>query len=154
MEQIAKSWDVFIDNFFTGSGGMVLRGTGGYSGFGDLFWVAFGADLGYWVWFKFFGLWGIVYLFALVIGFYFYALRCAQLGDAAHVGRFAMYHFVCILISLLTIDYLTRPDGIILMCLTWALIVKAAQSAAVDSESEQDILVSARANKAPAPGGR
>ena len=34
MEQIAQSWDVFVDNFFTGSGGLVIRGTGGFSGFG------------------------------------------------------------------------------------------------------------------------
>jgi hypothetical protein len=148
MEQIAQSWDVFINNFFTGSGGLVIRGTGGIYGFGDLLWVAFAADHGYWVWFKFFGVWGIAYLFALVIGFYFYARRCGRLSDAAHVGRFATYHFACILISLLTINYLTTTHGIIMMCLTWALIVKAAQRAVLDSESEQHILVPARVNGA------
>ena len=146
MEQIAQSWDVFIHNFFTGSGGLVIRGTVGYSGFGELLWVAIGQDLGYWIWFKYFGFWGILYLFALVIGFYYYARRCGQFGDAAYVGQFATYHFACILISLVTLNYLNSRDGIVMMCLTWALIVKAVQSGVGDSQSEQHTLLFTRAN--------
>ena len=150
MEQVAESWDVFIDNFFTGSGGLVIGGAGR---FGDLRLVALAMDHGYWIWFKFFGLWGFVYLLALVIGFYYYARRCGQSGDAAYVGRFATYHFACILISLLTINYLTTTHGIVMMCLTWALIVKAAESAVVDNQSKQSpILLSTRTNEVTGQG--
>ena len=115
----------------------------------------FAADLGYWVWFKFFGLWGIVYLFALVIGFYFYALRCGQLGDAAHVGRFATYHFVCILISMLTINYLTDAGRDYHDVSDLGTDRKGgAERGSRKAHRNRRCLISGRVNEAPAPGGR
>jgi hypothetical protein len=32
------------------------------------------------------------------------------------------------LIAQVTLDYLTKPDGILMLCLTWAILVKAVQS--------------------------
>lgn len=133
MLQMQASWTVFIDNFLTGSGGLVIRPTeAGWAGWGDLYNVAFDADLGYWTWFKFFGYPGIVFLLALVLGFYWYTFRHGKLGE---IGQFAAYHFTCILISLVTINYLTQPEGIVLLCLTWAVLVRAAQAASEDAAS-------------------
>ena len=141
LKQVERSWHVFVDNFLTGSGGLVIHsGVPGLAGFGELKDIALNWDLGYWVWFKFFGFWGFVYLFALIIGFYWYALRCGKLGDRAHIGQFAAYHFIMMLISMLTINYVTTPYGIILMCLTWALVVRAAKSLEPESESNEHAL--------------
>ena len=148
LRQVESSWQVFIDNFLTGSGGLVIHtGVPGVAALGELRDVALNWDLGYWVWFKFFGFWGFVYLFALIIGFYWYVLRCGKLGDRGHVGQFAAYHFMVMLISMLTLNYVTAEDGIILMCLTWALVVRATQSVEPESESNQHALAldSARA---------
>lgn len=136
MLQMQASWNVFVDNFMTGSGGLVIRqGEGGWAGWGDLLDVAFSADLGYWTWLKFFGYPGMVYLIALVLGFYWYVFRCGSLGEQGHLGRFAAYHFTCVLISMVTINYLTQPEGIVLLCLTWAVLVRAAQATSKDATS-------------------
>ena len=143
--QVRDSWDVFINSFVTGSGGLVIRaGAPGIAAYGDLVHVALNWDLGYWVWFKFFGFWGFIYLFAVIIGFYWYVLRCGKVGDSGHVGQFAAYHFLVMLISMLTLNYVTVSDGIVLMCLTWALVVRAAQSMERGSESNQHALDPAR----------
>ncbi|WP_132971989.1 O-antigen ligase family protein [Thiogranum longum] len=129
MKQIQSSWNVFMDNFMTGSGGLVIRQQeGGWAGWGDLLTVAFNADLGYWTWLKFFGYPGIVFLLALVLVFYRYALLCGSHGERAYIGQFAAYHFTCILISMVTINYLTHPAGIVLLCLTMAIVVRAAKA--------------------------
>lgn len=141
MLQMQASWDVFVNNFVTGSGGLVIRqGEGGWAGWGDLKDVAFNADLGYWTWLKFFGYPGIVFLIALVLGFYWNVLRCGNWGERGHLGRFAAYHFTCVLISMVTINYLTKPEGITLLCLTWAVLVRAAQAEAEDTSSSEDIV--------------
>jgi hypothetical protein len=129
LRQIQDSWHVFTENFLTGSGGLLIRSTGGWAGWGDLFHVAFRADLGYWTWLKFYGYPGILLLVALVVAFYRYVSRCGSLGERGYLGRFAAAHFTCVLISLVTITYLTNPAGIMMLCLTWAVVVKAAQAA-------------------------
>jgi hypothetical protein len=135
MLQMQASWDVFVDNFLTGSGGLVIhQATPGWAGWGDLLNVAFDADLGYWTWLKFFGYPGIVFLVAMVLAFYWYAYRCGSEGERGYVGRFAAYHFTCILISMVTINYLTQPEGIMILCLTWAMLVRAAQAASEEAD--------------------
>ena len=127
MRQIQESWHVFTDNILTGSGGLVLRSeTGHMDGWGDLFHVAFRTDLGYWTWLKFFGFPGILLLMVLLFAFYWYVLRCGTLGERGYFGQFAAYHFTCVLISMVTIPYMTNAADIVVLCLTWAVLVTAA----------------------------
>jgi hypothetical protein len=126
MRQVQDSWEIFVRALFTGSGGLVIRGDQ-WLGTRELLTAARGSDLGYWVWLKYFGYPGFVYLTALVIGFYWYVVRCGRSCETGFLGQFAAYHFLSILISLVTLNYLVHPDGIIMVCLTWAILVKAVQ---------------------------
>ena len=139
MSQIQGSWNVFIDNFLTGSGGVVIRGTGpGWAGLGDLLNIALGSDLGYWTWLKFYGYPGALLLLLMIAMVYWYAYRIDGGGERAYLGRFAAYHFTCVLISMVTINYMTRPHGIVLLCLTWAVLVRAAQAESDCDGSKND----------------
>lgn len=124
--QVETSWDVVRENFWTGSGGLVIRGTP--QGWGSLRNVAYAADLGYWVWLKFFGFPGMVLLSLIIFGFYRRVLKATPRGEESQIVLFASYHFTCILISMVTLAYFTSPPGIVMLCLTWAVLVNATQN--------------------------
>ncbi len=138
--QVTAAWDAFVSSFATGTGGLVITSdTKAQSS--QLAAIAFEADLGYWTFVKFFGYWGILLLVGMMGGFYWYVLRCRKFGGADDMAQFAIYHFICILISLINITYLTKPGGIVMVCLTWALIVKSAQMAMAEHSAKNAVSV-------------
>jgi hypothetical protein len=108
---------------------------------------------------KFYGYPGVLLLVAAIIAFYWYVSRCGVSGQRGYVGRFAAAHFTCILISLVTQIYLTKPEGIVVVCLVWALVVKAAQTPHAGGESvmrpkeSQTEFRAVRTNQLPGRGG-
>jgi len=138
VQQVIAAWDAFVSSFATGTGGMVI-GSDLKAESSLLEAIAFEADLGYWVFIKFFGYWGILFLGGMIGGFYWYVLRCGKLGSADDMAQFAIYHFICILISMITITYLTKAGGIVMVCLTWALIVQSAQMAMAERSSKKTV---------------
>lgn len=138
VRQVIAAWDAFVSSFATGTGGLVISGDLKFES--DLMEaITFQADLGYWVFIKYFGYWGILLLGGMVGGFYWYVSRCGKLGSADDIAQFAIFHFICILISMVTITYLTKAGGIVMVCLTWALIVQSAQMAMADRSSKKTV---------------
>ncbi|ADE16363.1 hypothetical protein Nhal_3320 [Nitrosococcus halophilus Nc 4] len=129
LQQIRASFDIVLENFWTGSGGLVIRGSHipGWASLGSLLDVALNTDLGYWTWVKFFGFPGIVLITILIIGFYLYAWKIKNLGGDPQIINFAWYYFTYVLLIMVTIGTLTITRGIVLLCIIWASLVNATQ---------------------------
>lgn len=126
MELFENSWNVFINNFFTGSGGLVIGGDWREWRQKGLFDVAHRADLGYWVWLKAYGLPGIILLTAMFVGFFnriLKAMNAMVYGEHRMIILFIGYFFTSIVISLVTLTYLTSTRGIVMICLSWAILL-------------------------------
>lgn len=136
VQQFEASWNDFVSGFATGTGGSVLRHNT-LAEQKELLDIGLSTDLGYWVFIKYFGYWGILYLGAILIGFFWYVLRCYKFNVADDIVKFVTFYFISILISLVNINYLTRPEGIVMVCLAWALIVKAEQTAMTQRGAKQ-----------------
>jgi hypothetical protein len=125
VEQFEGSWYVFAENFLTGSGGLAIRH--GWLEFRDESWAA---DLGYWVWLKFYGVPGIILLVLLIVVFTrksLDAMRKLPPGKEYDLVYFSFYYFIAILISLVTLTYLTNESRIVMLCLNWAILANLSQ---------------------------
>ncbi|QBQ54392.1 hypothetical protein [Nitrosococcus wardiae] len=129
LQQIRTTSDIVLENFWTGSGGLVVRGSGdGWASLGSLLDVALNTDLGYWTWIKFFGFPGIVLMIILIMGFYLYAISIKNKGGDTKIVQFTWYYFTYVLLIMVTAGALTSISGIILLCVAWASLVNATQA--------------------------
>lgn len=126
--QIAKQ--VLRETFWFGSGAVALRGISDTTDWDEVNvkTIVYSADLGYWTWLKYYGFMGIVLLLLMVYGFIWYAFKRHRKSDWELLVELAVYHWLCVWVSLITLPYLTRPSGIIMICLSWALMVNGTIS--------------------------
>jgi len=117
-----------------GSGGLLIRQTtpSALNSSSTLYAIAYGADLGYMSWFKYYGFAGLLLLFYQWGIFFGLRRRTRRLdGPNRQYADFAAYHYLAILISALTLNYFTDPSGVVLLTTTWAILAFAAEKATV-----------------------
>lgn len=138
--QISETVNVFWQNLWLGSGGLVIRTPDTSQtailahGAAQTALIAYGADLGYWTWLKYFGVPGIA-LLAINLAGLLALLRRAERRYPGHpYVAFAGYHSVTILISMVTIDYYVYAPGILMLCLNWALLVNVDRGVYAERE--------------------
>ncbi|MBK7726944.1 MAG: hypothetical protein IPJ33_00085 [Gammaproteobacteria bacterium] len=85
-------------------------------------------DLGYFVWFKFYGLPGLILLLVLFAGYASQVLniRRVTVPEDRELLGFAGYYFLAILVSMITLPYLTISDGIMLTCLAMSIFASCS----------------------------
>lgn len=126
VEQAEFAWKIIKQHPLTGSGGLVIRDAPGERPTEEMRWLAAGADLGYMNWIKYFGLPGILWMM-FFIAIFFKKLRAIlqnPLTDRVMVN-FAGYMFIYILIAEVTLDSFYRPTGILLLCVTLAMLLNS-----------------------------
>lgn len=131
MEQVDASFKTIEDTFFTGSGGVVIRGIGVDGGVSkELHLISRGMDLGYFVWVKFFGFPGIL----LLAGLYIYVvwqriIATSRSSDPYfYIDNYAFFHFLIIAFSMVTIGYFNHEHAISILCICLAIIGVRAKS--------------------------
>ena len=128
MEQIVASKDTVMETFFTGSGGLVLRESEEALS-SKLHAIRRGMDLGYFVWVKYYGLPGVLLLLSFVIYGIVFRIksRVRKNSPYAYIDNYAFYHLVVIIISMVTITYLTTPHTIPIFCICMSIMVTRAK---------------------------
>ena len=130
LKQIQSSSEQLAETFWTGSGGITIRAVGGWEAIGStLGLITRNMDLGYFVWLKFFGLPGLILLIVLFAGYASYVLniRRVEVPEDREMLGFAGYYFLAILVSMITLPYLTGTDGIILTCLAMSIFATCSR---------------------------
>jgi hypothetical protein len=130
--QIEDDWEVFKEHPYFGNGGIVLR-LGGETGVrktGEVVFAAYGADLGYMHWLKFFGITGVVWMVLFIAMFYSRLVRIMKYPDTDKVmAKFSGYLFTYMVIAEVTLDFFTGPSGILMMCMTVAIMLNSSGAA-------------------------
>ena len=132
LNQIQNSSEQLAETFWTGSGGVTIRATGGWEAIGStLGLITRNMDLGYFVWLKFYGLPGLILLLVLFAGYASHVLniRHVTVPEDRELLGFAGYYFLAILVSMITLPYLTSADGIILSCLAMSIFASCSHRA-------------------------
>ncbi|MBK9665205.1 MAG: hypothetical protein IPO61_05540 [Gammaproteobacteria bacterium] len=132
LNQIQNSSEQLAETFWTGSGGVTIRATGGWEAIGStLGLITRNMDLGYFVWLKFYGLPGLILLLVLFAGYASHVLniRRVTVPEDRELLGFAGYYFLAILVSMITLPYLTSADGIILSCLAMSIFASCSHRA-------------------------
>lgn len=146
-QQIDIAKEVFRDGFWLGSGAVALRAVGHTTNWDklNLKTIAYSADLGYWTWLKYFGFPGIVLLLLIIWGYIWYTFKRRYEPEWKELVQLAVYHFIVIWISTITLPYLTSPSGIVMVCLSWALLVNGTVTTPQRARREQ-VSVTGRKN--------
>lgn len=129
LEQVDEAISVVEKTFLTGSGGIVLREVDDGSFTYKLHNIRRGMDLGYFVWIKFYGLPGVILMLTLyfyVIAMWFKA-KNSDVLEGKYIADFALFHFIAIMISMLTIGYFTIPGPMALLCIALAVTLHKAR---------------------------
>lgn len=128
-QQIDIAKQILQESFWFGSGAIALRGVPHTTDFTKLNMatLVYAADLGYWTWIKFYGFPGIVLLALMLLAFFWYGFKRPRKPEWEDLVQLGIYHYLCIAISLITINYLTSSGGIVLLCLTWALLANGTE---------------------------
>ena len=129
LRQIQSSSEQLDETFWTGSGGVTIRATGGWEAIGStLGLITRNMDLGYFVWFKFYGLPGLILLLVLFAGYVSHVLniRHVTVPEDRELLGFTGYYFLAILVSMITLPYLTSADGIMLTCLAMSIFASCS----------------------------
>lgn len=123
--QIEAAWEIIKQHPFFGSGGLVIREGAGEVTY-EMRWAAYGADLGYTNFLKYFGGTGFLWMILFISVFYarFFSLVKKPETDRV-MANFSVYMFTYILIAEITLDSFYRPHGIIILCLTLAILVNS-----------------------------
>ncbi len=132
LRQIQSSSEQLAETFWTGSGGVTIRAVGGWEAIGStLGLITRNMDLGYFVWLKFYGLPGLILLLVLFAGYASHVLniRRVTVPEDRELLGFAGYYFLAILVSMITLPYLTSADGIILSCLAMSIFASCSHRA-------------------------
>lgn len=140
MIQIEVDWEIIRNHLFLGSGGLVVRDTEEQRVTNEMRWASGGADLGYMSWLKYFGLSGALWMVSFVTIFYIKLVKLLKEAETDRVmAYYAGYMFTYILIAEVTLDSFYRPAGIVLLCMTLALLVNSegAQTEPEDSLSAE-----------------
>ena len=134
LRQIQSSSEQLAETFWTGSGGITIRAAGGWEEVGTtLGLIRRNIDLGYFVWLKFFGLPGLILLLVLFAGYanYLLNIRRVVVAEDREILGFAGYYLLAILVSMITLPYMTDPGGILLTCLAMAILASRSRRAAL-----------------------
>lgn len=143
LRQITQSAEQASKTFWTGSGGITVRILGEWDP--KLGLVARNMDLGYFVWYKYFGFPGIVLLVLLIVALaynWLYWTPRVPERDRFHF-HFALFYFVAVFVSMVTLPYLTKPGGILLVTLAMAILTtckrpaRSVATAAPAAEADQ-----------------
>jgi hypothetical protein len=137
-KQIDIAKQVLRDTFWFGSGATALRGISHTMDWDEvnLKTIVYSADLGYWTWLKFYGFPGIVLLLLLIYAFVWYTFKKHRKSEWGQFVQLGVYHWLCVWVSLITLPYLTSPSGIMMICLSWALMVNGTWPTAPRAERE------------------
>ena len=123
-----NAFEAFKEHPWVGSGLLVLRGSDFDAQAAT---YAYQGDLGYAHWLKNYGIVGVVWLLALYYIVWRRVLEARRLYPQDYVARFTEYAAVQVAISLLTINYLVKIEGIFVICLLLALATRHREAAAV-----------------------
>lgn len=126
VEQIKFAWEVIKQHPLTGSGGLVIRDVPNERATEEMRWLGAGADLGYINWIKYFGLPGILWMMFFIAIFFKKLWTLLQKTTTDRVmANFAGFMFTYILIAEVTLDSFYRPSGILLLCVTLAMLLNS-----------------------------
>lgn len=114
LEQIERSRADIYDTFMTGSGGAVLRSTG--ENFNrHMHLLNRSMDLGYFIWIKYYGVFGLLFLAAVFIFMFLFWSRSRGVRRREdpyyYLDDFCIFYFLIICISMITIGYMTQPHA-------------------------------------------
>ncbi len=123
VSQIENDINVFMDNPAFGGAGLAIRSAVGDQNKSEVFGLTYGSDLGYTSWLKYYGIVGIFLFVSLLFVFKRYMRYQRYVGSTyKKYIRFAKYHFIAILLMLVTINYLNNNDRVLMLCLTFAVL--------------------------------
>ena len=129
VKQAEFAWEIIKQHPFTGSGGLLIRDVPKERATGEMRWIAAGADLGYINWIKYFGLPGILWMMFFIVIFYKKLWTLLQKSTTDMVmANFAGFMFTYILIAEVTLDSFYRPSGILLLCVTLAMLLNSGRA--------------------------
>lgn len=117
---LEHSMDAFYKHPIVGNGSLVLRNS--VEAGQDLYILSYQADLGYAHWLKNFGLIGVSWLLFLSAFVYQTYSKNKKRNPYDWQMQFAFFAYFQVMFSMITLNYLVKVDGIIVLCLILAVV--------------------------------
>ena len=122
IKQIENSLETFLEHPWIGTGARFIRQQAGVTTDQKTLEDAYQGDLGWPHWLKNYGILGTVWVIALTIVVLRKSAENRRKNPSDVISRFAEYNFIHIMIGMMTINYLVKVDGILVLCLGLAML--------------------------------
>jgi hypothetical protein len=140
IETIEQALETFYHNPIIGSGSSMIHGADDQLS-NDARVDSYQADLGYIHWIKNYGAVGMIWLAALALMIARQSAINRRRYPEDSISIFAEYQLVQIAVGFITINYLGKPSGILIFCLSLALLFSGNRAKDVNSRNNGDVKV-------------